>query len=133
MEGKVHIGNKWWKILTIYSKEMKTTRRRVENAMQEKSQDCILLGGEGVLNGNKQGDQEGEWTYIGSRGETMIDYGIVNEEEEFRIGERAESDHLEVALRKRRGWKEQTRKGVGHRNKTIYFLFFLELLFYEYV
>jgi hypothetical protein len=33
-----------------------------------------------VLNGNKQGDEEGEWTYIDSRGETLIDYGIVNEE-----------------------------------------------------
>jgi hypothetical protein len=28
MERKVPIGNKWWKIITIYSKEMKTTRRR---------------------------------------------------------------------------------------------------------
>jgi hypothetical protein len=67
----------------------------------------------------------------GSRGKTVIDYGIVNEEawervEEFRIGERAKSDHLEIALRKRRGGKEQRRKGVGDRNKTI----FLGLLFY---
>jgi hypothetical protein len=78
--------------------------------------------------GTNKGDQEGEWTYIGNRGETVIDYGIVNEEEEFRIGERAESDHLEVALRKRRGWKEQTRKGVGHRNKTVYFFIFLGIV-----
>jgi hypothetical protein len=47
-----------------------------------------------VLNGNKQGDEEGKWTYVGSRGETVIDYGIVNEEasekvEEFRIGEKS--------------------------------------------
>jgi hypothetical protein len=34
MERKVHIGNKWWKIMTIYKKERKTTRRRT------------LLGGE---------------------------------------------------------------------------------------
>jgi hypothetical protein len=85
-----------------------------------------------VLNGNKQGDEEGEWTYIGSRGETVIDYGIVNEEawervEEFKVGERAESDHLEIALRKRRGRKEQRRKGMGDRNETVDFL---ELLFY---
>jgi hypothetical protein len=80
------------------------------------------------LNGNKQGDEEREWIYIGSRGETVIDYGIVNEEawervEEFRIGERVESDYLEilVALRKRRGGKEQRRKGVGDRNKTVFF------------
>jgi hypothetical protein len=142
MERKVHIGNKWWKIMTIYSKEMKT-RRRVEDARKENRENCMLLGGNfngrvgergtrnweekrengkrkskdkmenakrkrlmerieengwEVLNANKQGDEEGEWTYIGSRGETLIDYGIVNEEaweriEEFRIGERTESDH----------------------------------------
>jgi hypothetical protein len=45
------------------------------------------------LNGNKQEDEEEKWTCIGSRGETVIDYGLVNEEawekvEEFRIGER---------------------------------------------
>jgi hypothetical protein len=33
-----------------------------------------------VLNGDKQGNEEREWTCIGSRGETVIDYGIVNEE-----------------------------------------------------
>jgi hypothetical protein len=59
----------------------------------------------------------------------VIDYGIVNEEawervEEFRIGERVESDHLEIALSKRRRGKEQKRKGVGDRNKTVYFYFF---------
>jgi predicted DNA-binding WGR domain protein len=79
-----------------------------------------------VLNGNKQGNEEGEWTYIGSRGEIVIDYGIVNEEawervEEFKVGERAESDHLEIALRKRRGGKEQRRKGMGDRNETVDF------------
>jgi hypothetical protein len=45
MERKVYIGNKWWKIMTIYSKEMKTTRRRVEDVMKENREDCILLGG----------------------------------------------------------------------------------------
>jgi hypothetical protein len=35
IERKVDIGNKWWEIMTIYSKEMKTTRRRVEDAMKE--------------------------------------------------------------------------------------------------
>jgi hypothetical protein len=28
MERKVRIGNKYWKIMTIYKKERKTTRRR---------------------------------------------------------------------------------------------------------
>jgi hypothetical protein len=80
------------------------------------------------------GDEEGKWTYIGSRGEIMIVYGVMNEEawervKEFRIGERAKSGHLEIALRKRRRGKEQRRKGVGDRNKTVCF-YFWELMFY---
>jgi hypothetical protein len=95
--------------LTIYSKEMKTTRRRDEDAMKGNWEDRTLLGGdfnrrigergaaklgrgegegkkskskvknaEGkkpmewieengweVLNGIKQGEEEGEWTYTG--------------------------------------------------------------------
>jgi hypothetical protein len=105
MERNVHIGNKWWKIMTMYSKDVKTTRRPVENAMKEnreyvhgrglqrgnrrkrskklgrgewdgkrKSKDkvenaagrrlmeWIEENGWEVLNGNKQGDEEGEWT-----------------------------------------------------------------------
>jgi hypothetical protein len=151
MERKVHRGNKWWKIMTIYSKEVKTTRGRIENGMKENKEECMLMGGdfngrigergarnweekrgdgkrksknnvenaEGkrlmepieengweVLNGDKQGDEEGE---------TVIDYEIANEEawervQEVRIGERAESDDLEIALRKRRGGKENRRE-----------------------
>jgi hypothetical protein len=134
--------------MTIYSKEMKTIRRRVQDGMKENREDCILLRGdfngrigkrgarnweeeredgkrkskdkvenaEGnrlmewieeneweILNGNKQGDEEREWTYIGSREETGMDYGIINKEawervKEFRIGERVESDDFEIAL-----------------------------------
>jgi peptide subunit release factor 1 (eRF1) len=63
MEWKVHIGNKWWKIMITYNKEMKTTRRRVEDAMKENMEDYILLewieeNGWEVLNGNKQGDEK---------------------------------------------------------------------------
>jgi hypothetical protein len=42
---QVHIGNKWWKIMTIDSKEMKTTRRRVEDAMKGNREECMLMGG----------------------------------------------------------------------------------------
>jgi hypothetical protein len=34
-ERNVHIGNEWWKILTVYSKGMRTTTRRVENTMKK--------------------------------------------------------------------------------------------------
>jgi hypothetical protein len=46
MERNVHIGNKWWKIMTMYSKEVKTTRRPVENAIKENWEECVLMGGD---------------------------------------------------------------------------------------
>jgi hypothetical protein len=46
MERNVHIGNKWWKIMTIYSKEMKTTIRGVEDKIKENRENCMLLGGD---------------------------------------------------------------------------------------
>jgi hypothetical protein len=47
MERKIRIGNnKWWKIMTIYSKEVKTTRRRVEDAIKENRDECMLMGGD---------------------------------------------------------------------------------------
>ncbi|KAJ3622094.1 hypothetical protein MTP99_002623 [Tenebrio molitor] len=43
MERKIHIGNKWWKLMTIqYSKEKKTT----EDAIKQNREDRILLGGD---------------------------------------------------------------------------------------
>jgi hypothetical protein len=35
MERNVQIGNKWWKTMTIYCKEMKTTRRGVEDTIKK--------------------------------------------------------------------------------------------------
>jgi hypothetical protein len=34
MERKVNIGNKWWRIMTIYRKQMRITRRRVEDSWE---------------------------------------------------------------------------------------------------
>jgi hypothetical protein len=41
----MHIGNKWWKIMKIYSKEVKTTRRRVEDALKENREECMFTRG----------------------------------------------------------------------------------------
>jgi hypothetical protein len=115
----------------IGARGTRKSKDKVENAEGKRMMEWIEENGWEVLNGNKQGDEEEARTY--SRGETVTDYGIVNDEawervEEFRIGEKAGSHHLEIASRKRRGGKEQRRKGVGGRNKTVYFCFFLEWL-----
>jgi hypothetical protein len=98
IERKVHIGNKWWKIMTIYSKEMKTTRRRVEDAMKENREDCILLGG----------DFNGE---IGER-------GARNWEEEIGDGKRKSKDKMENVEGKRpMEWIEENGWEVLNGNK----------------
>jgi hypothetical protein len=60
---------------------------KVENAEGKKLMEWIEENGREVLKGNKQGDEEWEWTYIDHRGETVIDYGIVNEEAWERVEE----------------------------------------------
>jgi len=58
-----------------------------------------------IVNGNIRGDESGEWTYTGVRGESLVDYVIVNQEawdklKKMKVGERTESDHqpLEVDM-----------------------------------
>jgi hypothetical protein len=61
-------------------------------------------------------------------GETVINYGIVNKKawesvEEFRIGEGVVSEHYLNSFQEAKG---RERKGVGDRNKTVYFFICLE-------
>jgi hypothetical protein len=89
----------------------------------------------GIKQGDEEGDEEGEWTYMDSRGETVIPYDrIVNEEAwervgEFRIRERVESNHLEIALSNRRGRKERRGRGMRDGNGTCFFFIFWSVLF----
>jgi hypothetical protein len=47
MEKNVQIGNEWWTIMTIYSKEMKTTIIiGVEDATKKNREECMLFGGD---------------------------------------------------------------------------------------
>lgn len=57
-----------------------------------------------MLNGNWKGDEEGEFTYISTQGQSVIDYGIINfqaeqEVEYFKIEERTESDYLPITIK----------------------------------
>lgn len=56
-----------------------------------------------VLNGVMEGDWEGEFTYVGARGSTVIDYVMTNEKaydkvREFRIDNRVDSDHMPMIV-----------------------------------
>lgn len=52
-----------------------------------------------ILNGNKEGDQEGDYTHIGQNWTTTINYGIENEDvlekiAEFIVENSIEADYL---------------------------------------
>jgi hypothetical protein len=111
------------------------SKDKVENAEGKRLIKWIEENKWEVLNGIKQGDEEGEWTYMDSRGETVIPYDrIVNEEAwervgEFRIRERVESNHLEIALSNRRGRKERRGRGMRDGNGICFFFIFWSVLF----
>jgi hypothetical protein len=44
LEKYVLIGNKWWKIMTTYNKEMKKTTRGVDDTIKESREGCMLMG-----------------------------------------------------------------------------------------
>ncbi|XP_018402019.1 PREDICTED: uncharacterized protein LOC108779148 [Cyphomyrmex costatus] len=85
--------------------------------------------GWGIMNGRKQGDEKGEWTYSGGRGESVIDYAIGNieawgEVKEIRVEERVESDHHPVSVRigrekrdEKKRWRRETRKRMDWSEK----------------
>jgi len=72
-----------------------------------------------ILNGMAEGDEEENWTYTGGRGESVIDYVLVEEEgreevERLEIGDKVDSDHQPVvAWMKERGDNKRVRGGRG--------------------
>ncbi|XP_024875210.1 ABC transporter F family member 4-like [Temnothorax curvispinosus] len=75
-----------------------------------------------ILNGGVKGDEEGEFTYTGGRGETVIDYVIGEEEvrervERLEVGERVDSDHHPVTLWMRGKLEKDQKKREGGRVK----------------
>ena len=65
--------------------------------------DLIEEKGWSIMNGCMTGDPEGEFTYVGARGHSVIDYAITNDRmwdeiQSFTIGERVESDHMPIIL-----------------------------------
>jgi len=81
-----------------------------------------------ILNGCTEGDWDGEYTYVGVRGCSVIDYVMINERignriSKFKIGDRVDSDHMpmELTMEIRRGRRQgkKTQKQEGHKLKVI--------------
>lgn len=72
-----------------------------------------------VLNGKTKSDWEGEYTYAGARGCTVIDYAFVNEKViekviDFKVEERMDSDHFPIIVELE---AEETRRGKKEEEK----------------
>lgn len=74
-----------------------------------------------ILNGNIRGDEEGEWTYTGERGDTVIDYVLGDERtreriREVRVEEKMDLDHCPITVwlegSERQGSREDKRRGI---------------------
>ncbi|KMQ88292.1 hypothetical protein RF55_12246 [Lasius niger] len=68
-----------------------------------------------ILNGGVEGDEEGNWTFVGAKGQLVIDYVLGNENvrdavEKMEVGDRIETDHLPLLIRLKG-------KGVGRFKK----------------
>lgn len=99
-------------------------RHSKDKTLNRQGKDCIEEMEElglGVMNGNKRGDEEGEMTFIGRNGSSVIDYAICNAEawdevHSMEVGNRTESDHrlieitLEKKIEKRNKGKEESRE-----------------------
>lgn len=73
-----------------------------------------------IFNGNIEGDEEGEFTYTGGRGETVIDYVLGDERtrrgiERMEVADRVESDHHPLVITMKKGRKRK--KGKAKEDK----------------
>lgn len=75
------------------------------------------------MNGTTNGDWEGEYTYVGARGATVIDHVIASENvcdkiKHFRIDDRVDSDHLPLmACMDGRTEEERIKEGKEEENE----------------
>jgi len=79
------------------------SKDKVINKQGEELIKWVEEEGWGIMNGAKEGDREGEVTFTGGRGETVIDYAIGDRAaweriEKLMIGDEIDSDHQSVTV-----------------------------------
>lgn len=77
-----------------------------------------------ILNGNKEGDMEGHFTYERGENRSVIDYGIVNirawdKIDKFKVIKRVDSDHhaITVGIEGLKGYKDKERDSEDNEGK----------------
>lgn len=95
----------------IEKRERKTKNGKV-NKDGRRLVEFVEGRGWGLLNGCIKGDEEGQFTFSERKGNTVIDFVIVDEEvgdgvERMRVGDRVDSDHhpIEAWIKGEEMWK----------------------------
>ncbi|XP_066593188.1 golgin subfamily A member 6-like protein 22 [Prorops nasuta] len=101
--------------------EKRRSKDKVVNAEGMRMMDIIGEMGMEVWNGKVEGDREGEFTYVGHMGRSVIDYVVGDREarmgvKEIEVEVRTESDHLPIVVRlgreKRRRGRKMEKAGI---------------------
>ncbi|KAJ8671646.1 hypothetical protein QAD02_002905 [Eretmocerus hayati] len=79
------------------------SRDKIKTAEGQRMLKILDSLGQTILNGNIKGDEEGNYTYIGAKGNTVIYHAIGNtggleKIEEMKIKEKTKSDHLPLEI-----------------------------------
>ncbi|XP_029163724.1 golgin subfamily A member 6-like protein 22, partial [Nylanderia fulva] len=96
------------------------SKDRVINAEGRKLLEFLGEKGWSILNGNTEGDEEGEWTFTGGRGNTVIDYVLGDEDsrekvKKLRVKDKVDSDHQPVEVEIKGKQRKERRKNRGGR------------------
>lgn len=88
------------------TEENDSKRQSKDRILNKEGKKLITLTEErgwNILNGNMTGDEDGEFTYWGPRGKSVIDYIITNNEatnkvEKMKVESRVETEHQPIAI-----------------------------------
>lgn len=87
-------------------KKVRKSRDKIMNQEGKEIIKWVEDNGMQIRNGNSEGNEEGDYTYIGARGQTVIDYVIrrgKEEDDKLKINEIIGSDHLSLLYE----WEEK--------------------------
>ncbi|XP_033178881.1 uncharacterized protein LOC112213547 [Bombus impatiens] len=158
VERKIVYNDKTYRVMVVYNQGTKGTWKEIAERVDEREEEVIIIGGGWNARTGKEGgpinedlgkeknrrskdkttNMEGrtllkyleeEWTYIGERGNSVIDYMIRNQEAteeiiDMKVGKRTESDHMPLEIemgggqnyeKMKKRKKKRRRKGNGQR------------------
>lgn len=123
----VRTGEEWGRVRYGDEGEEETGKRNSKDKKRngEGRKLCTVLAEVGweILNGDIEGDEDGEWTYTGGRGNSVIDYVLGNGDSKERIenvivGDRIDSDHQPLIVSIQGGRKGGKRKRVERKKRA---------------